>query len=534
MADVASRIREAVVGMPRYPKRAILIITDLLALTVIMQLTFQLRYLIDGKPPPTDTFLLSLLAPIITVAVYWWSGFYRVVTRFMRIDGYVRIGVATLLATLIFGLILFMSGITGMPRTVVVIYCIAGGASVALLRYAAGVFLRNIGIELGRVPLDFKPIPVLIYGAGSNGIALATAMNRSSVREVIGFIDREPSLWRQYVAGKKVYRPDRLRDLVTDNQVKEVLLSTPQIRRQQRRVVLDALVGLDCTVKVMPGLEEIASGEVSITDLRPVSVDDLLGRDPVPPQEDLLAGAIQDRVIMVTGAGGSVGSEIVRQIMVRNPKKLVLVDHHEPALFVISQEIIARQQAKLGDATIAGMGTPSSPTGEAPVEAPSKISVVPLLGSVTDADFMRRSYADHSVETVFHAAAYKHVPLSEVNVAATLFNNTIGCTRAARLASEEGIGRFILISTDKAVRPTSVMGASKRLAEMALTAMSQKSGNTTIFSMVRFGNVLDSSGSVVQLFRQQIEKGGPVTVTSPQMTRFFMSIPEAATLVIQA
>ncbi|MEO1544627.1 MAG: nucleoside-diphosphate sugar epimerase/dehydratase, partial [Pseudomonadota bacterium] len=382
------------------------------------------------------------------------------------------------------------------------------------MRHLAGALLRSVGIAIPDIPLDLERVPVLIYGAGAEGVALAQALARTPERELVAFVDAEPSMWRQYVNGKKVYRPDQLEEIIRRFEVKEVLLAMFEVRRRQRREIMNAVESLPVIVKVLPGLEEIASGQVTISDARPVGVEDLLGRDPVPPDPTLLSKSISDKSVMITGAGGSVGSELVRQIIEQKPARLVLVEISEVALYQIECDLRDRLE-----------------TSENIEKMPD---IVPLLGSVLDGSFIREAMIKYKINTVFHAAAYKHVPIIEGNVVSGVQNNAFGCLTIARIAQELSIERFVLISTDKAVRPSNVMGATKRLSEMILQALSQEPDNQTVFTMVRFGNVLDSSGSVVRRFRRQIETGGPVTVTHPEVIRYFMSIPEAAALVIQA
>jgi FlaA1/EpsC-like NDP-sugar epimerase len=332
-------------------------------------------------------------------------------------------------------------------------------------------------------------------------------------REAIGFVDDQPTLWGQYIGGVKVYRPERLETLVRRHGAREVLLALPGSYRRERRRILQELERLQVDVKVLPAYEDLASGRVGVQDLRPVDVGELLGREPVQPNIELLSRNVRGKSILVTGAGGSIGSELVRQIMTQSPARLVLFDASEVALYEIDIEVQKRVS--------------ELPTG---VEKPIIVSV---LGSVLDASLVSDVIRANRTETVYHAAAYKHVPLVEHNPIAGLTNNVFGTAVVAQAARDNNVERVVLVSTDKAVRPTNVMGASKRLAELVLQAHAADMTNT-VFTMVRFGNVLDSSGSVVRRFRKQIESGGPVTVTHKDMERYFMSIPEAAELVIQA
>lgn len=363
---------------------------------------------------------------------------------------------------------------------------------------------------------------VLIYGAGTTGRQLAAAMANSHEMQVAGFLDDDDRLHGHVLNGQPIHNPADLDNLATTLNISDVLLAMPSLSRKRRNEILTQIRSAHVAVRTLPSVTDLAQGKVSISDLRELDIDDLLGREPVTPNHILLVKNIVGKVVLVTGAGGSIGSELCRQILAVNPAKLLLIEQSEFALYAIHQELEEKLAALDG-------ATP-------PV-------LVPLLASVQDDDRMREIMSTWHPDTVYHAAAYKHVPLVEHNPAAGIKNNMLGTLRTAQAAAENGVSDFVLISTDKAVRPTNVMGASKRLAEMALQALAAAhaatQGNTvgaggTKFSMVRFGNVLGSSGSVVPKFRQQIRDGGPITLTHPEVTRYFMTIPEAAQLVIQA
>ena len=506
-------VRKWLLELPRYYKRAILVLTDTVMLSVIVWIAMSLRYQTYYWPDKIPEGLLFAAAPLITVATFAWFGLYRLVTRFIGYRGSVRIFACVALSVLIWALVVFMTGQHGIPRTVIITYGVFGAIMVTASRQAAGLLLKSVGIRIPKLPLDIERKPVLIYGAGQLGSELLEALRRVSDREPVGFIDNAKDMWGQYVGGVKVYRPEKIGHVIERAEVREILLAVPETKRRERRQIMSELENYPVAVKVMPSMEEIATGKVGITDVRPLEVEDLLGRDPVPPNLELLARSIRGKSILVTGAGGSVGSELVRQILKQHPARLVLFDISEAALYEIEMEM--REAVS------------EFPEGTRP-------DIVSVLGSVLDDLVVRDTIKRFSVETIYHAAAYKHVPIVEQNASVGLLNNTFGCAVIAEAARDLGVERFVLISTDKAVNPTNVMGASKRLAELVLQAHASETEDGTVFTMVRFGNVLDSSGSVVRLFRKQIKAGGPITVTHPEIIRYFMSIPEAAELVIQA
>jgi len=399
----------------------------------------------------------------------------------------------------------------------VVIYGLIAAGLIRLSRQWAAALLLKAAPQHKPVSFDERK-NVIIYGAGAMGVQLLRALNETNQFNMVAFIDNSPSLAGQVVHGVKVLRPGKIGKVISTENVKEVLLAMPSALRSERRAAIKALEPFPVVVKTLPALEEIASGRVEVSDLRPIEVEDLLGRDPVAPELELLTGHVKDKVVMITGAGGSIGSELTRQLLELGPKSLILFELSEVALSKIEMEIEELKWRRAKEP-------------EAPPLADTKI--IPVLGSVQDRKLVARTISDYDVEVIYHAAAYKHVPLVEVNPFTGLQNNTFGTLTLAEVAKEARVERFVLVSSDKAVRPTNVMGASKRLAELILQALAEPHG-TTVFTMVRFGNVLDSSGSVVRRFRNQIQAGGPVTVTHPEIIRYFMSIPEAAQLVIQA
>ena len=443
---------------------------------------------------------LLLALPIFVV-----NGFYRAIFRYTGLSALQTILKATAVYGLLFATVFTAYGVDGVPRTVGLIQpmllLLTVGASRMLARFWLGGLYRN---QLRMVALP----RVLIYGAGNAGRQLAAAMTNSHEMRVVGFLDDDDRLHGHVLNGLSIYSPADLPGLVTSLQVSTVLLAIPSVSRHRRNEMIAQMLRAHVQVRTLPAVSELAQGMVSTSDLRELDIDDLLGREPVAPNHILLGRNITDKVVLVTGAGGSIGSELCRQILSVNPSTLVLIEQSEFALYEIQQEL----QEKIEDnATL----------------------LVPVLASVRDAQRLNEIFADWKPDTVYHAAAYKHVPLVEHNPIEGIRNNTLGTLTAARAAAEHGVSDFVLISTDKAVRPTNIMGASKRLAEMALQALAATAPKTR-FSMVRFGNVLGSSGSVVPKFRRQIRDGGPITLTHPDITRYFMTIPEAAQLVIQA
>ena len=502
---------------PRWFKRIFLIVNDMALLTIALWAAYSLRLSQFYVPESFGMILLMAAAPIIGVITFHMRGLYKLVTRYIGPEGTTRIYVAVIIAVLAWALLVLLSGIKGHPRSVVVIYGLIAAGLIRLSRQWAAALLLKGAPQHKPVSFDERK-NVIIYGAGAMGVQLLRALNETNQFNMVAFIDNSPSLAGQVVHGVKVLRPGKIGKVITTENVKEVLLAMPSALRSERRAAIKALEPFPVVVKTLPALEEIASGRVEVSDLRPIEVEDLLGRDPVAPELELLTGHVKDKVVMITGAGGSIGSELTRQLLELGPKSLILFELSEVALYEIEMEIEELKWRRAKEP-------------EAPPLADTKI--IPVLGSVQDRKLVARIISDYDVEVIYHAAAYKHVPLVEVNPFTGLQNNTFGTLTLAEVAKEARVERFVLVSSDKAVRPTNVMGASKRLAELILQALAEPHG-TTVFTMVRFGNVLDSSGSVVRRFRNQIQAGGPVTVTHPEIIRYFMSIPEAAQLVIQA
>jgi FlaA1/EpsC-like NDP-sugar epimerase len=517
--EIPKTYREMLIALPRWAKRTLLIFNDFLLLSFALWSAYSLRLNTLYIPPDRTTLLLFLLAPAIGILTFYYRGLYRLVTRYFQDEAAGRIYITIFLAVLVWALMLFMSGLPGVPRSVVIIYGFFAAGLTRLSRQFAGWMLASVpNVTLASLDPRQK---VLIYGAGAAGLELLRALNDSKEYRPIAFIDENKSLWGQRINKLKVYRPEKITKLINRDGAKEIFLAIASASRQQRRSVIRSLESYPVTVKTLPALEDIASGKVEISDLRPIDVEDLLGRDPVPPDAKLLGEHIRGKSVMITGAGGSIGSELTRQIVGLSPKRLILFDMSEVALYEIEEETTQLLNKLKSEAKAAGKPIP-------------KTQIAVVLGSVLDDEMLLFTMTKYSVETIYHAAAYKHVPIVEQNPISGLRNNTFGTLILSQAAMDAGVERMVLISTDKAVRPTNIMGASKRLAEMVLQGISAENASDTVFTMVRFGNVLDSSGSVVRRFRKQIRDGGPVTVTHPDIIRYFMSIPEAAELVLQA
>ena len=514
--------RRALIGLQRPIKRVVIVVNDLLCLSLALWLVLSVRMNAAYWPETLQLALILAAAPVLGVITLGWFGAYRLVTRYFGADAVMRVFASFALSILLWGLLIILTGIGlsafgygTIPRSTSIAYFITGSAFLFGSRTLAAWMLHGIGLSLPHRQRHYKS--VVIYGAGAAGMQVRDALMRSGGVRVAAFFDDERSLWGQYLGGTKVYPPDPLKiaRVIEREGAREIILAVPHLERRVQQDILRQLQSHTLRVQILPSLVDLASGRVTVSDLRPVQVSDLLGRDPVPADAELLARCIEGKSVLVTGAGGSIGAELVRQIARQQPARIVLLEASEPALYDIQMEL---SDWVVADAS-GGRG---------------RIDVVPVLGSVLNVSIVERAIRGHGIHTVFHAAAYKHVPLVEANPAAGLENNVFGTEVVASVARASGVERFVLISTDKAVRPTNIMGASKRLAELVIQAHAADPTCGTIFTMVRFGNVLDSSGSVVRRFRKQIEAGGPITVTHPDVTRYFMSIPEAAELVLQA
>ena len=491
-------------ALPRWAKRFVVLAVDASLCILTVWLAYYLR--LGELVSLSGNALLAVGAAVCTaLPIFIVSGLYRAIFRYSGWPALLAVARAVGIYGLLYASVFTAIGIQEIPRTVGLIQPILllffVGASRALARFWLGDQYQTILKHASRPK-------VLIYGAGRTGRQLAAAMNNSPEMQVIGFLDDDDRLHGHVLNGQPIYNPGDLAHLVTTLHISDVLLAMPSLNRRRRNEILAEMRRAHVAVRTLPSVTDLAQGKVSISDLRELDIDDLLGREPVMPNHILLSMNVRHKVVMVTGAGGSIGSELCRQILSVGPSKLLLIEQSEFALYGIHQEL----EEKLAD---------------------RDITLVPLLASVQDDERMHEIMSTWHPDTVYHAAAYKHVPLVEHNPAEGIKNNVLGTLRTAQAAAENGVSDFVLISTDKAVRPTNIMGASKRLAELVLQALAATNPGTK-FSMVRFGNVLGSSGSVVPKFRQQIRDGGPITLTHPEITRYFMTIPEASQLVIQA
>ena len=493
-----------ILALPRVAKRLVALSVDLGLCILTVWLAYYLRLGEFVSLSGNDLFAVGA-SIAIALPIFIAAGLYRAIFRYSGWPALLTVARAIGVYSLLYASIFTAIGIEGVPRTVGLIQPLLLLLTVGASRALARVWLGDRYQSILKQALRPK---VLIYGAGTTGRQLAAALSNSHEMQVAGFLDDDDRLHGHVLNGQPIYSATDLDDLVATLNVSDVLLAMPNIGRKRRNEILTQIRSAHVAVRTLPSVTDLAQGKVSISDLRELDIDDLLGREPVAPNHILLSKNIVGKVVLVTGAGGSIGGELCRQILAITPSKLLLIEQSEFALYAIHQDL----EEKL---------------------AGREIALVPLLASVQDDDRMREIMSTWHPDTVYHAAAYKHVPLVEHNPAEGIKNNVLGTVRTAQAAAENGVSDFVLISTDKAVRPTNIMGASKRLAEMVLQALAATNPGTK-FSMVRFGNVLGSSGSVVPKFRQQIRDGGPITLTHPEITRFFMTIPEASQLVIQA
>ncbi|MDG2200487.1 MAG: nucleoside-diphosphate sugar epimerase/dehydratase [Phycisphaerales bacterium] len=488
--------------LPRSTKRAIMVVFDLCAIVVAVWASFALRM---GQALPDQLgslWWVLLVMPLLTVPILASLHLYRSVIRYLGPRFCLALFQGITLSALCMVGIAFMSRAAMFPRTAPIIYWLMAALLIGGSRLVMRWYFRSRMQTLSK--------PVIIYGAGVAGARLVSAIVNSREYNPVAIVDDDRELWKNDIRGVRVHSPADLPHLIKALEVSDIFLALPSVSRRRRFEIVEELRPLEVGVSSIPELGELVMGSARYDEIRPIRIEDLLGRDPVQPDASLLSACATDKSVMVTGAGGSIGSELCRQLLRLRPTRLVLVEQSEFALYEVEQSLRAIAESDGLD-----------------------VEILPLLGNICDQVRMKEVIDIFQVQTIYHAAAYKHVPIVEYNIVEGVRNNTIGTWRMAQAAIEQRVETFVLISTDKAVRPTNAMGATKRLAELVLQGLSRLE-TPTRFCMVRFGNVLDSSGSVVPLFREQIQAGGPVTVTHPEIIRYFMTIPEAAQLVIQA
>jgi FlaA1/EpsC-like NDP-sugar epimerase len=491
--------------LPRPVKRLLAVAVDAFGCYLTLMLALYLR--LEEWVPLNGPLLLALgFSVVLSVLLFGTMGLYAAIFRHAGWGAVVSISRACGVYGVLFAAVYAVYGVTSVPRTVGILQPLLMFGYVAVTRLMVRLLLG----DLYRAILRRRKLPgLLIYGAGHAGRMLAAAVRAGHGYRLVGFLDDDPRLQHRFIDSQPVYPVANIQELLARHQIHEVMLAMPSAPKARRSALVEMLRPFRVRVRTLPNLDRLPTGQLALTDVQDLDIEELMGRDPVPPRPDLLGRLVQGRTVLVTGAGGSIGSELVRQIASLQPDTLVLLDNSEHALYQIDHELQQTHPA---------------------------VRRVALLGSVADARRMGRVMQTWRPHTVYHAAAYKHVPLVEHNVTQGLHNNVWGTWTCAQAALDAGVSNFVLVSTDKAVRPTNVMGASKRLCEMVLQALAHQQGGAgrTCFTMVRFGNVLGSSGSVVPLFRKQIAQGGPVTLTHADITRYFMTIPEAAQLVLQA
>ncbi|WP_114969833.1 polysaccharide biosynthesis protein [Rhodoferax ferrireducens] len=497
-------MQSRVLAWPRAAKRLVVVALDVFLALLATWIAFTLR--LDTLHWPTGAqWWVYALTPTLAVPVFVRFGLYRAIFRYTGQAALQATGQAVMLYGLMLLGVLLWQRWPGVPRTLgvlqplVFLFLVGGSRAVARFWLA----------DLGHAPVKDEG-RLLIFGAGTLGVQTAASLHLSRQFALLGFVDDDTAKVGRSIDGIPVFASTELPAVVARQGVTDILLALPSASRDRRKIIIDSLRSLPVHIRTLPGLADLASGRVTVQDFCELDVEDLLGRDPVPPDAELIARDLAGQVVLVTGAGGSIGGELTRQIVRQGPRQLLLLDHNEFGLYTIHQEL-------QGICAASGLS----------------VELVPLLGSVANYARLLSVCMAYRPATVYHAAAYKHVPMVEDNAGEGVANNVFGTLNMARAAQTSGVKRFVLVSTDKAVRPTNVMGATKRMAELVLQALAADTTDTC-FTMVRFGNVLDSSGSVVPLFRRQLAAGGPLTVTHADVTRYFMTIPEAAQLVLQA
>ena len=497
---ILTEISKNIIDLPRYSKKIIVIIIDVCLCILSTWLAFYLR--LEQFIKINDiTILAVLISVLFAIPIFWIVGLYKTIFRFAGSSIIFTAFAAIFIYSLLYFSVIGIYGIQGIPRSIGIIQPILLFLSISSLR----IIIKFLFLNNFRTSKNKKK--VLIYGAGSAGRQLLASLENNLEMNVIGFLDDNPQFHRQIVLGQTIYDPLMLDKLIKKKNIDLILLALPLITRQKRNQIISRINEYKITVKTLPGIQDIVDEKISVSDIKDFTIEDLLNREQVQPNLKLLSKNINSKVIMVTGAGGSIGSEISRQIIKLKPKKLLLIELNEFALYKINDEL---------------------------KNIKSHIKIIPLLINVQNKSIIEEVFKTFNIDTVYHAAAYKHVTLVEENICESVRNNVFGTFAIAQMALKYNVNNFVLISSDKAVRSTNFMGATKRLAEICIQSLYDSQNQQSKFAIVRFGNVLESSGSVIPKFKKQIKEGGPVTLTHPDVTRFFMTITEASQLVIQA
>jgi FlaA1/EpsC-like NDP-sugar epimerase len=492
----------SILDLPRSAKQIIAMLCDMTLCVICLVAAFYLR-LEQFIPLKGPLITAALVSVVLAIPIFWISGLYRTIFRYSGSSIIFSVSIATIIYGLLYFCVFGLYQVQGVPRSIGILQPMLLFFAVSGSRLCVKFIL---GSSVSKKTKSYKA--TLIYGAGSAGRQLASSLDNSTEYIVVGFLDDDDRLQGQVLQGLPIYNVNQLDELIKSKNIELVLLALPSISRFQRNQILEKLRSYKLVVQTLPSISDIIGGKVTMSDIREFDVNDVLDREPVAPKQDLLLKHINNQVVLVTGAGGSIGSELCRQIARCKPKALILCELNEYYLYKIYEELKVINQ---------------------------KIKIVPLLANVQDENKMNEILKSFNVETIYHAAAYKHVPLVEANICEGILNNVFGTYAVVKAAIKQQVLNFVLISTDKAVRPTNIMGASKRLAELCVQALyHEQPSHKTNIAMVRFGNVLESSGSVIPKFKQQIKQGGPITLTHPEVTRYFMTITEAAQLVIQA
>ena len=500
--SILNEASKNIINLPRYAKKIIAVIIDLGLCIVCTWLAFYFR--LEQFIKFNDITILSVLISIsLAIPIFWLTGLYKTMLRFAGLSIIFTVAVATVTYGLLYFTVIGIYGIQNIPRSIGLIQPILLFLGISSSR----IFVRYLFVS-SLVSKSIKEKKnILIYGAGNAGRQLLISLENNPEMKVVGFLDDYKQFHNQSFLGQTIYDPQKIYKIISNKKIDLVLLALPSINRRKRNQIIENLNKYKLTVKTLPKIQDIVDGKITVSDIVDFSIEDLLGRDQIKPNLELLSKNIKSKIVLVTGAGGSIGSELSRQVTMLNPKKLLLLESNEFALYRISEELKNKMP---------------------------NLNIVSLLINIQNSSRVEEVFKTFKIDTVYHAAAYKHVPLVEENICESIYNNVFGTFLIAQIALKYNVSNFVFISSDKAVRATNIMGASKRLAEICMQALYENHNKNTKFAIVRFGNVLQSSGSVIPKFKKQIKEGGPVTLTHPDVTRYFMTITEASQLVIQA